>query len=256
MQSIFLIYIIVLSSIIINLFLFGLFSLHTFLYIKPNWKIQEIKQKNEEKENFTVNDTYLSCSSSCIDEIKIITDILHYPLKTFNVSNSSAVIINPNVNNNQNVIDNLMERIASQIFARGLFYIRSDNQSNFLIFYEKPFFMGKMFFIKARSFTWKLPSVSVSSSKKDLDREIQTQIDNQNVSSEINHTSFDTFIKMFEFFPGRHFSCKIPSPFILKMIPLQREGIQSSPIDIKSGNHESLFYNRSHVKEIHMYTQN
>lgn len=137
-----------------------------------------------------------------------------------------------------------------------------ENQSHFIIFFDKPEYSGKMYFIGTHQpQSWSFENQSVydeefnEETQKMYDHIENDLVDDKNKQAyfsgleekeEFSHLSLSQFVTRFQFYFGRKFSCIIPqSVKEVRIIPKKLTNMNNDPYILKPGRHGSLAYYNS-----------
>lgn len=232
---------ILITSIFINIFFF------VFLFIF--FKIQVSKSKENVFEKFDIISDY-ACSTSCLEYNDIILSILNFVTGNYLKNSENKVILIGIDKKNMDKDIKIVHQIGTQIYKKINNYLQN-TQQDFIIFYEKENFMGKVFFINIfKNHEWISPFFIEEFEENNESNENKEENETSNNENKKKFLDFSQFVKAFEFYRGRHFSCKIPYNHTVQFVPTQQDNIDSSPLILEGGNHESVHYVKSPLMKL------
>lgn len=216
------------------------FSMLTFIMIIAFSCLRTTTQ-DQEKETFMDNQDTLACDEHCKSMQRQLKSLIDYdPGQDINASISNLLLVG---SPNQEDIRKLTH-LRSELLGLGVNLLK--NQQEFIIFFDKPNFMGRMYFLPVMDMYWK-PETMTQAQKYHNRTNAALLMSNNDKQS--THITLGKFITDFSFHFNRHFSCIIPDNVNIEMIHLQRDNVPSDPFILRPGHHKSLRYYKSVLRE-------
>jgi hypothetical protein len=179
----------------------------------------------------------MHCSSKCTLKTQAIIDLLNYDEKKSGVSLNAIQPVSYNVNhydgdwNDILIIYDLRNKIRNDLIE--ILY----NQNQFIVVFEKPNFLGKMYlFPSNKHIEWHSP---FHTNKNE---------ETGSINKNNNHMHISKFIHDFNFYHGLAFSCIVPKHCAIELIPIQMVNISSQNMIIRAGKHDNIKYFMSKIK--------
>lgn len=158
----------------------------------------------------------LSCIGDCSQKKEILKRFLHFGSSQEYLQKSKTHLVNPSGRGSEP--ETKLTKFVRDLFGVCWSYLL--NQQEYIIFFEKPDFKGRLYFLPLRPFRY----IDVAEPQKMFDQKIKD------------------FIKQFRFYYRQTFSCVVPKGYQIKFESYEKN---ETMFVIEEGVHTHLFL---HVK--------
>lgn len=193
------------------------------------------------------NDENMICNDVCKNKVNQLHAIMSYDSnKVTNKVLDDLMLIGPAIFGDMEIMTRLRDKVIQASHDVLM------NQQEMIVFFDKPNFQGKMYFIPKRDMNHRILTMTTEQDLYDK----RGVISNNNVHENKPYIDINTFIQHFAFFYGRVFSCIVPDGTTVTLHPMQNLTYPSQPLVIVSGASASVQYYKASLRAFNIMVGN